>query len=46
MGMLILGERLTSTQWLAIAAIIVSSVGAAMSSRFAAPPPDEASIPT
>lgn len=34
-GLVVLGERLTVLQWLAIGAIIVSSVGAAMSSRFA-----------
>jgi len=33
MGLMLLGERLTPTQWLAIAAIIASSVGAALSSR-------------
>lgn len=34
MGLMLLGERLTTPQWLAIGAIIVSSIGAAMSSRF------------
>jgi inner membrane transporter RhtA len=33
MGLALLGERLTVTQWLAIGAIIVSSVGAATSGR-------------
>jgi inner membrane transporter RhtA len=33
MGLVLLGERLTMVQWLAIGAIIASSVGAAMSSR-------------
>jgi inner membrane transporter RhtA len=37
MGLALLGERLTGTQWLAIAAIIFASVGAAMSSRFKRP---------
>ncbi|WP_338760865.1 EamA family transporter [Massilia sp. METH4] len=33
MGLVLLGERLTGMQWLAIAAVIASSVGAAMTSR-------------
>ncbi len=35
MGLVLLGERLTTTQGLAIAAIVVSSLGAALSSRYA-----------
>ncbi|QGZ42581.1 inner membrane transporter RhtA [Pseudoduganella flava] len=37
MGLALLGERLTVVQWLAIGAIIVSSVGAAMSGRGSKP---------
>jgi inner membrane transporter RhtA len=33
MGLALLGEHLTATQWLAIGAVIASSVGAAMTSR-------------
>jgi inner membrane transporter RhtA len=44
MGMLVLGERLAPTQWLAIGAIVASSVGAAMSSRFASRQPRDASV--
>jgi inner membrane transporter RhtA len=33
MGLMLLGEHLTATQWLAIGAIIASTVGAAMTSR-------------
>jgi inner membrane transporter RhtA len=46
MGMLVLGEHLTPKQWLAIGAIIVSSVGAAMSSRFASRRAPDASVLT
>lgn len=35
MGMLVLGERLTGTQWLAIGTVIAASMGAAWSSRAA-----------
>ena len=33
MGLLLLGEQLVSTQWLAIGLIMLSSIGAAMSAR-------------
>lgn len=38
MGLILLGEQLTSTQWLAIGAIVASSVGTALSSRSGKPP--------
>jgi len=33
MGLLLLGEVLTGTQWLAVCLIVVSSVGTAISAR-------------
>ena len=41
MGLLLLGELLPLTQWLAIGIIVVSSVGAAMSARNGLPAPEQ-----
>ena len=42
MGLVILGERLVSLQWLAIGLIMLSSIGAAMNARESGPAPEPA----
>ena len=39
-GLILLSEQLSALQWLAIAAIVIASVGAILTTREAIPPPD------
>ena len=44
MGMVMLGEKLASNQWIAIGVIMIASIGAALSANVAATPPADAQV--